>query len=47
MDYDAKNGEDTLCITVTVVENPKSPIQLEAVQGSLIPFLLGTAIKGW
>ncbi|RDX61403.1 DNA-directed RNA polymerase IV subunit 1, partial [Mucuna pruriens] len=51
----AKKGEDTSidkeegddCITVTIVENSKNPIQLDSVQDSVIPFLLGTAIKGF
>ncbi|KAF7828324.1 DNA-directed RNA polymerase IV subunit 1 isoform X1 [Senna tora] len=38
--------EDTHCITVTIVENPSKPIQLDAVRASLIPYILGTAIKG-
>lgn len=51
----AKEGEDTSidkekgddCIMVTIVENSKNPIQLDSVRDSVIPFLLGTAIKGW
>ncbi|XP_054824584.1 DNA-directed RNA polymerase IV subunit 1 isoform X2 [Prosopis cineraria] len=41
-----EKGEDNLCITVTLVENPRDYIQLDFVQGWFIPFLLGTAIKG-
>lgn len=40
-----KVGQD--CITVTIVENPKNSVQLDAVRNMMIPFLLGAAIKGW
>nr|KYP67245.1 DNA-directed RNA polymerase II subunit RPB1 [Cajanus cajan] len=40
-----KEGDD--CITVTIVENSKNPIQLDSVRDSVLPFLLGTAIKGF
>ncbi|KAL2348086.1 hypothetical protein Fmac_002086 [Flemingia macrophylla] len=50
----AKEGGDTSidkelddCITITIVENSKSPIQLDSVRDSVLPFLLGTAIKGF
>ncbi|KAG4987526.1 hypothetical protein JHK85_030509 [Glycine max] len=42
---DKKEGDD--CITVTIVENSKNPIQLDSVRDLVIPFLLGTAIKGF
>ncbi|KAJ1416079.1 RNA polymerase, alpha subunit [Sesbania bispinosa] len=40
-----KEGED--CITVSIVENSKNSLQLDAVRDLMIPFLLGTAIKGF
>ncbi|KAJ7952384.1 DNA-directed RNA polymerase subunit [Quillaja saponaria] len=43
-----KNSNDTLCITVTLVENSKnSSIQLDAVRDFLIPILLSTVVKGF
>ncbi|KAI9076919.1 hypothetical protein K1719_041081 [Acacia pycnantha] len=42
-----EEGEDNFCITVALVENLRDPIQLDFVQGWFIPFLLGTAIKGF
>ncbi|KAK7309001.1 hypothetical protein RJT34_05393 [Clitoria ternatea] len=42
-----KEKEGDNCITVTIIENSKYPIQLEFVQDSMIPFILGTAIKGF
>lgn len=42
-----KEGNDTICITVTIVENDKNSLQLDTVRGVIIPFLLGTIIKGW
>lgn len=50
-----KEGDDTFvdnkedsddCITVTVVENSENPIQLVSVRDLMIPFFLGTTIKG-
>lgn len=35
------------CITVTLVEDSKNSVQLDAVRNVMIPFLLRTAIKGW
>jgi len=51
----AKEGEDTFidkehsddCITVAIVENSENPIQLDSVRDLMIPFFLGTTIKGW
>ncbi|KAK7252639.1 hypothetical protein RIF29_36728 [Crotalaria pallida] len=40
-----KEGED--CVTVTIVENSKDPIQLDAVRDLMLPLLLGAAIKGF
>ncbi|BAU00511.1 hypothetical protein VIGAN_10211300 [Vigna angularis var. angularis] len=51
-----KEGDDTFvdnkedsddCITVTVVENSENPIQLVSVRDLMIPFFLGTTIKGF
>ncbi|KAF5734464.1 DNA-directed RNA polymerase IV subunit 1 [Tripterygium wilfordii] len=45
--HDEKEDNDTFCITVTVVENSKnSSIQLDAIRDLVIPFLLGTVVKG-
>ncbi|CAK8539379.1 unnamed protein product [Lathyrus sativus] len=35
------------CITVTLVEDSKNSVQLDAVRNVMIPFLLRTAIKGF
>ncbi|XP_027361635.1 DNA-directed RNA polymerase IV subunit 1 [Abrus precatorius] len=40
-----KGGDD--CITVSIVENSKNPIQLDSVRDLMVPFLLGTSIKGF
>ncbi|KAK7317076.1 hypothetical protein RJT34_01003 [Clitoria ternatea] len=40
-----KEGDD--CITVTIIENSKNPIQLDLVQDLVIPLILGTAIQGF
>ncbi|XP_047156504.1 DNA-directed RNA polymerase IV subunit 1 isoform X2 [Vigna umbellata] len=51
-----KEGDDTFvdnkedsddCITVTVVENSENPIQLVSVRDLMIPFFLGTTVKGF
>ncbi|TKY70899.1 DNA-directed RNA polymerase IV subunit 1 [Spatholobus suberectus] len=42
---DKEEGDD--CITVTIVEHSKNSIQLDSVRDLVIPFLLGTAIKGF
>nr|XP_023891824.1 DNA-directed RNA polymerase IV subunit 1 isoform X2 [Quercus suber] len=42
-----KEGNDTICITVTIAENEKNSLQLDTVRGVIIPFLLGTIIKGF
>lgn len=44
--YLNEEKEDEDCITVAIVENSKNSVQLDAVRDTLIPFLLGTAIKG-
>lgn len=43
------NGDDdTFCITVTMPENSKnSSEQLDVARDLVIPFLLGTVVKGW
>ncbi|XP_050227875.1 DNA-directed RNA polymerase IV subunit 1 [Mercurialis annua] len=42
-----REKEDTLCITVTVVEKSKnSSTRLETIQDVVIPFLLATVLKG-
>ncbi|KAL9328666.1 hypothetical protein ACSQ67_003669 [Phaseolus vulgaris] len=55
VDSTAKEGEDICidkedsddCITVTIVENSENPIQLNSVRDLMIPFFLGTTIKGF
>ena len=47
MDDMPEGGEETSCITVTILENSKNSVQLDAVRDLLIPFLLRTAVKGW
>ncbi|KAF5734840.1 DNA-directed RNA polymerase IV subunit 1 [Tripterygium wilfordii] len=45
--HDEKEDNDTFCITVTVVENTKnSSIQLDTIRDLVMPFLLGTVVKG-
>lgn len=42
-----KEDEDTYCIVVSILENSKkTSIELDTVQNFMIPFLLGTVIKG-
>ena len=42
-----KEDNDTFCITVTIAEYKNSSLQLDSVKDMIIPFLLGTVIKGW
>ncbi|XP_057449930.1 DNA-directed RNA polymerase IV subunit 1 isoform X2 [Lotus japonicus] len=42
-----KEKEDVDCISVTIVESSRSSAKLEAVRDLMIPFLLGTVIKGF
>ncbi|GAV79426.1 RNA_pol_Rpb1_2 domain-containing protein/RNA_pol_Rpb1_3 domain-containing protein/RNA_pol_Rpb1_1 domain-containing protein/RNA_pol_Rpb1_4 domain-containing protein/DUF3223 domain-containing protein, partial [Cephalotus follicularis] len=44
---DKTEEDDTFCITVTIIENLKNPLQLDFIRDKIIPFLLGTVIKGF